>query len=268
MDNIHEIEVKNIDVSPLNVRVENTLTDIDELAASIKKHGLLQPVVLLGSLGKTPYKLIAGQRRLLAHKKLGLKEIRAVFVGNLTSEQSTLRSLVENLQRVDLNHADTARAITSLYKRYKKDEWRVQRETGLSIQRVRDYIAIDEQATPEMMRKLALKKVTIVDIKRAIRASLGDATKAEAILGMMEKYPLNKYQKNRVVEYAMQHRNATASKIIEEAMRPRVEQSIMVSLPDVVRAGLDKATKKLAKDAEDIITDVLEQWLNNQGFLV
>ena len=267
MDTIYEVDIKDIEVSSLNVRVENTLTDIGELAASIKKHGLLQPVVLLGSLTQKPYQLIAGQRRFLAHKKLGQPTIRVVFAGDLTQEQSTLRSLVENLQRVDLNHADTARAITSLFKKYNNDERKVQRETGLSIQRVRDYIAIEAQASPEMKKKLEHRKVTIIDVKRAIRASMGNMEKAEAILSLMEKYPLNKHQKKRVVEYAVQNRSATADKIIEEAMRPRVEQCIMVSLPDVVRVGLEKATKKLAKDAEDIVADVLEQWLNNQGFL-
>jgi ParB/RepB/Spo0J family partition protein len=273
MDTIYDVEIKDIDVSPLNVRVENTLTDIEELAASIEKHGLLQPVVLLGSLGQKPYQLIAGQRRLLAHKRIAArnkgkpKTIRAVFVGNLSAEQSTLRSLVENLQRVDLNHADTAKAITTLYKKYGNDERKVQRETGLSIQRVRDYIAIEAQASPEMKRKLAQKKVTIVDVKRAITASLGNVEKAERILTLMEKYPLNKHQKKRVVEYAVLNRHATAEKIIEEARKPRVEESIMVSLPLAVRLGLEKATKKLSKEAEEIVSDVLEQWLNEQGFI-
>ena len=268
MDEIHEIEIKDIHVSPLNVRVENTLTDIDELAASIKKHGLLQPVVLLGSLDHKPYKLIAGQRRFLAHKKLGRSSIKAVFAGDLTDEQSTVRSLVENLQRVELNHADTARAITSLYKQCNNDERKVQRETGLSIQRVRDYISIEAQASPEMKRKLAQKKVTVVDVKRAIRASMGNMEKAESLLSLMEKFPLNKHQKKRVVEYAVQNRHATAEKIFQEAQLPRLEESIMVSLPPAVRLGLEKATKKLAKDAEDIVADVLEQWLGHQGFLV
>ncbi|MDO9566886.1 MAG: ParB N-terminal domain-containing protein, partial [Candidatus Desulfaltia sp.] len=65
---IHDVKIAQISVSKLNVRVENATTGIDELAASIKKHGLLQPVVLLGSYGTPPYELIAGQRRFLAHQ--------------------------------------------------------------------------------------------------------------------------------------------------------------------------------------------------------
>ncbi|MGR3317689.1 MAG: ParB N-terminal domain-containing protein [Candidatus Anammoxibacter sp.] len=97
LDQIYEIKLGDVEISNLNVRHSNAIKDLDELAASIKKHGLLQPVVLLGFYDNLPYKLIAGQRRFLAHKTvLKMKTIRAVFAGNLGKVQSTICSLVEN----------------------------------------------------------------------------------------------------------------------------------------------------------------------------
>jgi ParB family chromosome partitioning protein len=268
LDKIYEIKLSDIEIDESNVRHGNVMKDLDELAASIKKHGLLQPIVLHGTKDKHPYKLIVGQRRFLAHQKISNKKtIWAVFTDELNKEQATLLSLVENLQRVDLNHSDTAEAITMLYKKFHKDEQKVQRETGLSLQKVRDYIFIEEQASSKMKKKLKQRKVTPVDVKRALRAAQGNIKKAEALLDLMEEYPLTKYQKKRIVEYGEKDKNATAKQIMEDASLPRVEQSIMVTLPEEVRKGLEKATKKLSKEAEDIVSDVLQKWLSDQGFI-
>lgn len=268
LDRIFEIDLNDIEIGEFNVRHSNETKDLDELAASIKKHGLLQPIVLHGINGNPPYKLIAGQRRFLAHENiLNKKKIQAVFAGKLDKVQSTICSLVENLQRVELNHADTAKAITMLYKEFHKNDRKVQRETGLSLQKVRDYIFIEEQASSEMKLKLKQKKVTPVDLKRALRAAQGNIKKAEALLDLMEEYQLTKYQKKRIIEYGEQDKKASAKKIIEDAIRPRVEQSIMVSLSDNVRKGLEKATKEFSKEAEDIVSDVLQKWLSDQGFI-
>lgn len=51
LDQIHEIKLGDIEIDKFNVRHSNAMKDLDELAASIKKHNLLQPVVLLGSHG-------------------------------------------------------------------------------------------------------------------------------------------------------------------------------------------------------------------------
>ncbi len=266
-DKIYVIKIKDIDVSDKNVRHSNPLKDLDELAASIKKHGLLQPVVILGQYGQLPYELIAGQRCFLAHKQiLNKKTIKAVFVGNLTKNQAILRSLVENVQRVELNHADTAKAITELYLLFQKDDRKVQKETGLSLRKVCDYIQIEERASKKMKRKLREGKVTTADVKRALRAAQDSIKKAEELLDLMEQYPLTKYQKTRIIQYGENHKKASAKKIIEEAMRPRVEQKIMISLPTGIRTALEKATKDFSMDAEEIVTDILKQWLSDQGY--
>src|SRR5947209_4069357 len=125
LNQIFDIEIKDIEVSAENVRVHSAFRDLDELAASIKKLGLLQPIVLLGTHGSPPYKVISGQRRLLAHEKLKAKTIRAVFAGDLDKTEATVRSLVENMQRVDPDYADTAKAVTYLYNKFGKDERKV-----------------------------------------------------------------------------------------------------------------------------------------------
>jgi len=149
---IREVPVRDIRDparTGLNVRQTDRDVDVEDLAKSIKKHGQLQPILLRGELGKPPYDLIAGHRRLSAHKHLSKTAILARFKpSNYDDFKARIDSLVENMQRVNLNHADAAEAITAMYNKYEKDEKKVADDLGLSLRTVRDYIKIEEQASP------------------------------------------------------------------------------------------------------------------------
>jgi ParB/RepB/Spo0J family partition protein len=104
-----EIPLELVDVGD-NVRV--TLEAIDELAASIAEHGVLQPVkaTLLPS-GR--YSLLWGQRRVLAARKAGLATIPALVYADEPDDRP-IEQLVENLHRADLNPIDRARAMRAV----------------------------------------------------------------------------------------------------------------------------------------------------------
>lgn len=86
-------------------------TALDELANSIKEHGVLQPLVVVqdGDM----YKIVAGERRWRASQKAGLKEV-PVIVRSLSDQHRLEISLIENLQRSDLNALETATAYLKL----------------------------------------------------------------------------------------------------------------------------------------------------------
>ena len=263
---IYDIKLTDINVSIDNVRHHDPTKDLDELAASIQRHGLLQPVVLNGEYGKPPYQLIGGQRRFLAHQKLKAPTIRAVFAGKLTRSQAVVRSLVENLQRVQLSYEDTADAVTELYKTFDGDDRKVQKETGLSLRKVREFILIEAQATPKMKAALRTKKVKPADVKRAIQASQGDIKKAEALVELIIDLKPTTHQKARLVTYGEANDKASAGKILNEAMKPHVEQNLIITLPDEIREALKKATSKLDMDPAELAAKVLGDWLRSEGF--
>ena len=199
---IYDIPLSDIRVSDENVRHEQADKELDDLAASIEKHGLLQPVVLRGHRDdKPPYELIVGQRRFKAHQKLGKRTIRAVFAGRLDDTQAKLRSLVENMHRVELTYADAADAVTALYKHFHRNDRKVAEETGMSLRKVRQYIRIEERASEETKKKLRSGNVLPVDAERALEAAGGDTKKADELLRFMKQYELTSYQKKRMVEY-------------------------------------------------------------------
>lgn len=85
-----------------------------ELSDSIKARGLLQPISVWKDNGDEHYELIAGERRLRAARLAGLTEIDAIVKKNLDEEQKLGLSLMENIQREDLNSVDTALAYKQL----------------------------------------------------------------------------------------------------------------------------------------------------------
>ncbi|PKM98450.1 MAG: hypothetical protein CVU79_03085 [Elusimicrobia bacterium HGW-Elusimicrobia-3] len=85
-----------------------------ELSESIKERGLLQPISVWKDHGEDHYELIAGERRLRASKLAGLAEIDAIVKRDLDDEQKLGLSLIENIQREDLNAVDTALAYRQL----------------------------------------------------------------------------------------------------------------------------------------------------------
>lgn len=267
LQTIYDIPLKEIEISEDNVRESRPTTDLDELAASIKLHGLLQPVVLKGEYGNPKYELIGGQRRLLAHEKLGRKTIRAVFAGrNLSKTDIVIRSLVENLQRVELEYEDTAKAVTYLYRKFGNDEGAVAQHTGLSIRRIREFVEIEARATPRMKKLLHKGNVSPSDVKRAIRAAQDNMKKAEELLDLIIEHRPTGHQKRRLVAYAEQHSSETAKKIFNEAMKPAVEQNLVISLPSDLIEALKKATKSLKVEADELAVQILSEWLESQGF--
>jgi ParB family chromosome partitioning protein len=108
-----EIELSIVDPNPYQPRKEFDEERLRELSDSIVRHGMIQPVVVVRSGER--YILVAGERRLRAHRMAGLEKIRAI-VADLDMDEIAMRelALVENIQREDLNPVDLARAYREL----------------------------------------------------------------------------------------------------------------------------------------------------------
>lgn len=84
---------------------------LEELAISIKEHGIFQPVILKSSI--QGYEIVAGERRCRAAKKAGLSTVPAIIV-DFTDDQMMEIALLENIQREDLNSIEEAKAYLSM----------------------------------------------------------------------------------------------------------------------------------------------------------
>jgi ParB family chromosome partitioning protein len=90
---------------------------IDELAASIKEHGLIEPIVVRRVPGQDKLEIIAGERRWRASQKAGLREV-LVVVKDVSPKAAFELALIENVQREDLNPVELAEALDRLVKEH------------------------------------------------------------------------------------------------------------------------------------------------------
>ncbi len=129
MVDIHEIK-------PNRLQPREAFEDegINELAASIEAHGIIQPIILRKS-GKG-YEIVAGERRWRAAHKAGLKEV-PVIIRELTDEQNAFMVLVENMQREDLNSIEEAKGLNRLIKDFGLTQENISKSVGKS----RPYVA-------------------------------------------------------------------------------------------------------------------------------
>jgi len=261
---IRYVPLSDIRVDDTNVRHSDRNKDVDNLAESIKDHGLLQPVVLLGEWGKPPYRLVVGQRRFLAHQLLKRHQIMARFLPYKSKDDAKVLSLVENLQRVEVNYADIAAAVTHLWDKC-RDDRKVAQTLNLPIQTVRDYIRIELYA-PERLKQ-ALKKDPSLkpDVKRVLKAAQGDRKKAEELFSKVRQMTV--YDKRRLVEYGTSHPRASTETLVAEAKKPKVQEQLVLALDDPLRGALSEAQKALAMDWVDIAGTALREWLADKGFL-
>jgi len=103
-----------------------------ELSESIKERGLLQPISVWKDHGEEHYELIAGERRLRASRLAGLAEIDAIVKKDLDDEQKLGLSLIENIQREDLNAVDTALAYRQLMQNFGVSQADIAKRVGKS----------------------------------------------------------------------------------------------------------------------------------------
>lgn len=128
-DRVVNVEITFIEPNKEQPRREFDSEKISELAESIKRYGVIQPIIV--KKNEDGYELVAGERRWRAAQKAGLKEIPCI-VRELEQIKSTEIALVENIQREDLNSIEEAIAYKSLIEKYSFTQEKVSEVVGKS----------------------------------------------------------------------------------------------------------------------------------------
>lgn len=142
-----EIPVGNIDPNPHQPRSHMDPEKLNELAASIREHGIIQPIIVTQGALPDRYTLVAGERRLLAARQAGLETIPAIL-REATEQQRLELALIENVQRTDLGPLEAAEAYRQL------DE-----EFGLSHEEIAVRVGKNRVTITNTLRLLKLSSV-------------------------------------------------------------------------------------------------------------
>ena len=170
---------------------------LDELAASIKAHGILQPIVVRRR-GPRQYEIVAGERRWRASQRAGLKTIRAV-ISDIAEKDTLTLALVENIQRRDLNPIEEAEA----YQRLNAELGYNQGEIADAVGKNRTTItnALRLLRLPQEVQELVLGGTLTMGHGRAL-LSLNDDAMMQRFAGDIQKRGWNVRQtEHAVAEY-------------------------------------------------------------------
>ena len=126
-DRVLTLELERIQPNPLQPRRRFEPGALNELAASIRAQGVLQPILVRPA--GSGYELVAGERRFRAAQLAGLDRIPAL-VREMGDEKSLAIALIENLQRADLNPVEEARAMLELGQRFRLTQEQIAQQTG------------------------------------------------------------------------------------------------------------------------------------------
>lgn len=203
---------------------------LEELAESIKQFGLLQPILVQDR--KTHYEIIAGERRWRAAKKAGLKEV-PVIIKNLTEQEIVEISLIENIQRENLNPIEEAQA----YKR-------LLTEFNLKQDEVAERVAKSRTAVTNSMRLLKLCD----DVQQMVIDDMITTGHARALITIED--PEQQY--------------AIAQQIFDEKLSVRDVEKLVKNLNKPVKVKKNVSTDKSLEAVYQDIEENLKQKLSTK----
>jgi ParB family chromosome partitioning protein len=148
-----EVAVNNIQTNPLQPRTNFHPEQLEELAASIREHGVIQPLIVTRGDASDVYTLIAGERRLQAAKLARLETV-PVIVREATEQEFLLLALIENLQRADLSPLEAADAYKHLSEQYNLTQEQIAERVGKSRVAVTNTLSLLE-LSPAVKQALA-----------------------------------------------------------------------------------------------------------------
>jgi ParB family chromosome partitioning protein len=139
-DSIHQLSVGMIDPNPYQTRTNVDEGALQELAESIKATGVLQPITVRAVPGGR-YQLIAGERRWMASRRAGKATVPAI-VRQVSNEQAMEMTIIENLQREDLNPMEQARAFERLGREFGLTQEQISQRTGKERSSVANFLRL------------------------------------------------------------------------------------------------------------------------------
>jgi ParB family chromosome partitioning protein len=128
---VTQIDVDDILPNPRQPRSSFPVQEMEELAASIRQHGIIQPLIVTRGLHANQYILVAGERRLIAARQAGLRAVPAL-VREASDQQRLELALIENVQRADLGPLEAAEAFRQLMDDFRLSHEEIAERVGKS----------------------------------------------------------------------------------------------------------------------------------------
>jgi ParB family chromosome partitioning protein len=235
-DEIIEVSLDELRPNPYQPRKVFDNEALEELSSSIREHGVFQPIIIKKSI--KGYEIIAGERRVRASKLAGKETIPAI-VRDFTDEEMMEISLLENLQRENLNPIEEAQAYKSMLDKLGITQEELSIKVGKSRSHITNIVGI-LRLPEEVQKMIAQEKLTMSHAK-----ILSKLESEEDILDManrivnqklpvhdVEELTLEKQKKNKIERKASSFNNEY--KYVEDMLRDKLDAKVKIKEKQIV----------------------------------
>ncbi|MBR5939339.1 ParB/RepB/Spo0J family partition protein [Candidatus Saccharibacteria bacterium] len=237
---LKELKIEDVIRDEEQPRREFNKEAIEALAASIKEHGVLQPIVVTKEEGK--YKIVAGERRWRASKIAGLKKIPAI-VRSLDSQNRLELSIIENAQREDLNAIELATAYAKLKTQFNLSSEEIAAKVGKSEQTIQNTVRL--LTLPDDVKKTMVKDKLTEGVMRPLVSRAEETIKQVLPKIIEEGWTARKVERY----FAETKKKSSAAAIKKDAFR-KDEDALSAKYNSVVRISGRSLTFKFKNETE------------------
>lgn len=237
---LEELDLSEIIRDEEQPRKEFSEEAIAALSASIKEHGVLQPIVVTREDGK--YKIVAGERRWRASKMAGLKKIPAI-IRTLDSQNRLELSIIENAQREDLNAIELATAYAKLKSQFNMTTAEIAAKVGKSEASIQGTMRLLN--LPEDAKKIMVKE----KLSEGVMRPLANADK-EMIAKVLPKIVNDGWTARRVERYVSDNKKKSSTALVKRDNYHKEEDTLSNKYGMLVKVVGRSLTFKCKNDEE------------------
>jgi ParB/RepB/Spo0J family partition protein len=234
---VRMIRLEEIRPNPFQPRTSFPKEEIEELANTIKEVGLLQPITVRKK-GKT-YQIISGERRWRACQFAGLSEIPAI-IKDASDSQMMIESLIENVQRKDLEPIEKAKGLSEVY-----------RLAGFEPAKAMSaLITLDRYNRERLERQLTKDERAIKDVADKVGLSYDYQYR------LLTQLKLTPEEQKRVTELGLGYEEIATIATVEE---PEIRKKFIEIAPELKRAEIKKVSKVVKEAPKPVVEAVLKR---------
>ncbi len=256
---VSTVSLDAIETNPFQPRNDFEEMALEELAQSIKEHGIIQPVTLR-KLGYDKYQIISGERRFRAAQMIGLKEVPAYI--RVANDQEMLEmALIENIQREDLNPIEIALSYKRLVEECKLTQEQLSKRVGKQRSTVTNYLRLLKLPAP-IQKALRESQITMGHARALINIDHED--KQLAIFALIIEQDLSvreveELSKGAKTNYIPKTQRATTplsieDKLIFKQLKERFKEHVLLK-----RNGSGGGKIIITFDSDDNLKDIAEK---------
>ena len=242
---------------------------VEELATSIEKLGLLQPIVVCEANEASKWEILTGQHRFLAHKRLKREQISAAVLDQRVPEaEAKAISITENLVRRKLSGKELVDGITHLYNHYGTQNAVVE-ATGLSLHAVRTHLKYPrlKQELRELVDDYTVTLQVALRAQDTATGADGEVKIEDAVKFARAMATMSGAQQKKLAEQRARQPKRGADELIEQSKSADKVVQVVATLTSDVHGALSRVSVEEGLNQDESAALLIEEALADRGFL-